>query len=60
VRRERVALLSTAEGDPPAQAMYRNLGWISLAEGFQYLPGGQPCSLLGLDLAAFQRRFDTR
>lgn len=55
-RRERVALLSTAEGDTPAQAMYRGRGWVSLAEGFQYLPGGEPCSLLGLDLAAFRAR----
>ncbi|MGC4192643.1 MAG: GNAT family N-acetyltransferase [Thermomicrobiales bacterium] len=55
-RDERVALLSTAEGETPAQAMYRKRGWISLVEGFQYLPGGEPCSLLGLDLAAFRKR----
>lgn len=59
-RPERVALLSTAEGETPAQAMYRKRGWVLLAEGFQYLPGGELCSLLGLDLAAFQSRQNGR
>ncbi|MGC4108458.1 MAG: GNAT family N-acetyltransferase [Thermomicrobiales bacterium] len=59
-RRERVALLSTAEGDTPAQAMYRKRGWVSLVEGFQYLPGGEPCSLLGLDLAGVRGRIAGR
>lgn len=56
VRSESFALLSTQEGESPAQIMYAKRGWVSLAEGFQYLPGGEPCSLLGLDLAAFQKQ----
>jgi ribosomal protein S18 acetylase RimI-like enzyme len=59
-RAERFALLSTAEGETPAQAMYRQRGWVSLVEGFQYLPGGEPCSLLGLDILAFRGRLARR
>lgn len=60
VRMERYALLSTHEGETPAQVMYAKRGWVSLAEGFQYLPGGEPCSLLGLDLEAFRARIAER
>lgn len=59
-RLERYALLSTQDGETPAQIMYAKRGWVSLAEGFQYLPGGEPCSLLGLDLATFQVRLAGR